>query len=62
MAARRLCQFALAVSQIHAAHGSSGVGIAHLNASFRGAPAPKILALAEATYFAGLQKAGMPDE
>jgi adenylate cyclase len=36
--------------------------IAHLQASFSEVPAPKVLALAEATYFAGLRKAGMPEE
>jgi adenylate cyclase len=36
--------------------------IAHLHASFPGAPAPKVLALAEATFFTGLRKAGMPEE
>jgi adenylate cyclase len=36
--------------------------IARLHASFFGAPAPKVLALAEATFFVGLRKAGMPEE
>jgi adenylate cyclase len=36
--------------------------IAHLHASFPGVAAPKVLALAEATYLAGLRKAGMPEE
>jgi hypothetical protein len=36
--------------------------IAHLQASFSEVPAPTVLALAEATYFVGLRKAGMPDE
>jgi TolB-like protein/class 3 adenylate cyclase/Tfp pilus assembly protein PilF len=36
--------------------------IAHLHASFPGVSAPKVIALAEATYFAGLRQAGMPEE